>query len=153
MNTWRVCAAIGLGLTFAIASGCNSDSDKKDAGTGGRDGSAGRDVPIGRDSTSGQACVYQGQTYEPGETFTYNCVRFRCEGGNNIVQTGGSPCSDGGPDTRPGSDVPVVPEVGRADAADAGRDVAPVETGPARRQATGRRPSHRCRAARGHRAS
>src|SRR5512139_697385 len=70
MNTWRVCAAIGLGLTFAIASGCNSDSDKKNDGGGGRDTGFGRDQSIGRDSTSGQPCVYQGQTYDPGETLT-----------------------------------------------------------------------------------
>ena len=127
MNTWRVCAAIGLGLTFALASGCSSDSDKKNDGGGGRDTGSGRDQSIGRDTTSGDQCEYKGQTYQPGETFTYNCVRLRCEGGgNDVVQIGGSPCTDGGPDTRSGSDVPVAPEVGRADA---GRDVAPAETG------------------------
>jgi hypothetical protein len=132
MKTRRVCAALGLGLAFAIASGCSSGSDKKDGGTGGRDFGFGRDVPIGRDTTSGQPCEYRGQIYQPGETFTDNCVRYRCEGGNFIVQIGGSPCSDGGPDTRAGSDLPVGPEVGRTDAtgaADAGRDLAPVETG------------------------
>ena len=129
MNTWRVCAAIGLGLTCAIASGCSSDSDKKNDGGGGRDTGSGRDQSIGRDTISGESCEYRGQTYQQGETFTYNCVRFRCEGGNDIVQISGSPCTDGGAGHASGQRRAGRSRSRRADAADAGRDVAPVETG------------------------
>jgi hypothetical protein len=127
MNTWSARAAIGLGLTLAIASGCSGDSDKTNDG-GNRDAGFKRDLPIGRDTTSGQPCVYDGQTYQPGESFTYDCVRFTCQGGNNVIQIGGSPCSDGGPDTRPANDVLVNPDR-PADDGDGNRDVAPAEAG------------------------
>jgi hypothetical protein len=124
MNTRRVSAAMGLGLTLVLASGCSGDSSKKDAGTGNRDGS-GRDLSIGRDTASAGSCEYGGQTYQPGESFTINCVRYTCQGDNNVTASG-TPCFDAGPDTRRASDAPVGSEVGRADTA---RDVTPAEAG------------------------
>jgi len=129
MNTRSVSAAIGLGLALALASGCSGDSDKKNDGGGGvggnRDSGSGRDLPIGRDSGSGQTCTYAGQTYQQGESFIYNCVRFTCQGGNNVVQTGGAPCAD----ARSGTDAAGGSDGRRSDGGDAARDGAPEAAG------------------------
>lgn len=139
MKTWRACAAIGLGLSLA-AFGCNGGSDTKtDGGGGNRDATVKRDVAAKADA--GPTCVFDGTTYQYGETFTKDCVRFTCLGGTN-VSSSGSPCTDGsadqrrdaGPDSATGSDA-------RTDGADAPvvrdsagievetRDTRPVEVG------------------------
>jgi hypothetical protein len=130
MNTWRVCAAIGLGMSLAIAAGCSSSSSPgKNDGGGSRD--TNRDTSIGNRDT-GAACTANGQTYQPGESFTNNCVRYTCVSGTNFTVSG-SPCVDAitpTNDTRTVNDLSSGPEAGRADAGDAAgnRDVSPVET-------------------------
>lgn len=149
MKTWRACAAIGLGLSLA-AFGCNGGSETKtDGGGGKRDAGVKRDVAIGADA--GPPCVFDGTTYQPGESFTKDCVRFTCLGGNS-VSSSGSPCTDGsadqrrdaGPDAATGSDARTDTATGsdaRTDTADGpgvrdtagleveSRDTRPVEAG------------------------
>jgi hypothetical protein len=127
MNTWRVCAAIGLGMSLAIAAGCSSNSSPGKNDGGSRDTNRGN-----RDTGSGSVCTNNNQTYQTGESFTNNCIRYTCVSGTNFTVSG-LPCVDAlAPtnDTRTVNDLPSGPEAGRADAGDAAgsRDVPPVET-------------------------
>ena len=137
MSTLRSRAAIGLGLSLAFASACNSSSSngKKD---GGRDGN--RDTPFNTNTNTSTntatTCTYNGTTYNLGQSFTDNCVRYTCAG--TTFTSSGSPCpSDAGPnttpDTRPGRDGPAPNDTRPAEVAapvDLGnRDVTPAETG------------------------
>jgi hypothetical protein len=148
MNTLRLCAAIGLGLSMAFASGCNSDSNsgKRD---GGRDLGFNRDAPINtRTSTSTRTSTntstntpctdLNGNTYQLGQSFTNNCVTYTCVSGGTFTSSG-SPCPDAAtttPDTRINRDLPIAPDVGPtvdggSPPADVGgnRDVTPTEVG------------------------
>jgi hypothetical protein len=140
MNTLRAWAVIGLGLSLAFASGCSSSNDgKKDAG---RDVGGNRDTPFNTNTSTNTntntPCTYNGTTYQSGQTFTINCVRYTCQGNNNVTAVG-SPCSDAGPtttpDTRLGPDLAAPTDTARpvdtvtpVDTA-GGRDVQPSEAG------------------------
>jgi hypothetical protein len=105
MNTLRVCATMGLGLSLAVASGCKSDSTttKKDAApvdTRRADGPA-----ANRDTAPAVTCFLNGTVYTVNQTFVSNCVTWMCMNTGNVQQTSGAPCSDAGPDTPVNRDV------------------------------------------------
>jgi hypothetical protein len=133
MNTLRSCAAFGLGLSLACASGCSSsNSGSKDAGRDvGRDARFNTGTNTSTGTSTNGPCVFDGVTYSVGQSFTVNCVRYTCLGDNNVTSSG-SPCNDGGPDTRLIADVAVPSDVRPADVAPpvdlVGRDAAPGET-------------------------
>jgi hypothetical protein len=144
MNTLRVCAVIGLGLSLAFAAGCSdSKSNAKDGSAGGNRGTGGGGGTGGRDAAStGQVCTYTTSsgttaTLNPGGSFTNNCVRYTCVGGTNFTSSG-SPCSDAGPtptpDTRLGPDLATPTDTARpvdtgTPVDTGGRDVQPSEAG------------------------
>jgi len=145
MNTLRVCATFGLGLSLALGSGCSSDSTsgKKDGGPGGPDvRRADGPTTNPNPNTDGPTnCSVGGQTYRPNERFTIDCVNYVCQGGNNVTSTGGTSCSDGPiRDVASTSDLPTnrdtpFADAGRVDAAppvDVGgaKDTQPSDAGP-----------------------
>ena len=50
----------------------------------------------GPDASPGGPCVVNGVTYQPGQSFTLNCLRWTCAGGGNITGGTGAPCSEAG---------------------------------------------------------
>ena len=144
MNTLRACAVFGLGLSLAFAYGCSSDSTpnaKRDGSAGGgRGGGGGGGNGGSNPATTNTPCTNNGTTYQPGQYFTNNCVKWTCVSGTTFTSTG-SPCSDAGPitptDTRVNQDLPVVPDAGRdvsvpdvsAPVDQGGKDVSPTEAG------------------------
>ena len=117
MNTLRVCATMGLGLSLVFGLGCKSSSSSaKDAGPDGR-----RDASQNngnRDSsTSSGTCEILGNTYQSGQTVTINCVTYTCTGNNNVTTRGTACIPDAAPDTAaPQTDAPT------------NRDTSPGET-------------------------
>ena len=131
MNTLRVCATVGLGLSLALGSGCKSDSTtsgKKDSGPSGPDTRRTDGPPNTNPQADGPSdCVYNGTSYRPGQTFTINCVTFTCQSGGTVTGKGTACSPDAGPirDAAPTPDLPtnrdtVAPE-----------DARPVDSGPA----------------------
>jgi len=59
------------------------------------DGSIGLDVGSNSDAldAGGSPCIVNGVTYQPGQSFTINCVTYTCVNGPNLASKGG-PCSD-----------------------------------------------------------
>jgi hypothetical protein len=99
MNTLRVCATIGLGLALALGSGCKSDSDstKKDAGhPDTRRVDAPRTTSGPDSATASGPCIFNGTTYQPGQSFTIGCNTYTCTGGDNVTSKPAA-CSDAGP--------------------------------------------------------
>jgi hypothetical protein len=41
----------------------------------------------------GVPCNFNGTTYQPGQSFTFNCIRYTCISGTNLLSTG-TPCMD-----------------------------------------------------------
>jgi len=109
MNTLRVCATLGLGLSLALGSGCKSDSNstKKDAAPvdGRRTDAPGTNTSP--DTTPAQDCVVGGTTIKPGRSATINCVTWTCVSGN-IVTGSGTACTG---DAGPTPDVAPTPDV------------------------------------------
>jgi hypothetical protein len=136
MNTSRVCAVLGLGFACSLGSGCHSSSSSgpNDAG---RDTRGNRDVPSGTstntstNTSTATACTYNGTTYQPGQSFTVNCVTFTCVSGTNFTSRG-SPCTDAAPpDLRPGPDMAAGPDVAASPDVRSGDTVPPGDTGGA----------------------
>jgi hypothetical protein len=122
---------MGLALCWASV-GCSSSSDsgKNDGGVK-RDTGGNRDVPYygGRDTAGSTCTAYDGTVYQSGQSFTINCVRYTCQG-NDDVTSSGSPCSDGSADLRGNADASRDLPAGNDARADAGdvpgnRDAAP----------------------------
>ena len=95
MNTLRTWAVVGMGLSLAFAASCGSDNknDKTD-GSARRDVGSNRDTPLGQDTSSSQGCEVNGTTYQPGQSFTLNCVKYTCQGDGNVTSNGTSFCTD-----------------------------------------------------------
>jgi len=143
MNTLRVCATLGLGLSLALGSGCKSDSNstKKDAAPvdGRRTDAPGTNTSP--DTTPAQDCVVGGTTIKPGRSATINCVTWTCVSGNIVTGSGTACTGDAGPtpDVAPTPDVQgnrdtTVPVDTRLVEAGApidvgGKDVQPGEAG------------------------
>lgn len=123
MNTLRVCATVGLGLSLVLGAGCKSDS--KSGGTDGSTRDTRRtDAPQNNqnpDTTSAGPCTIQGNTVQPGRTIVINCITWTCQGDNNVTGNG-TACADAGP-------TPDVAPVNRDTAAPV--DTRPVDSGPA----------------------
>jgi hypothetical protein len=151
MNTLRVCATIGLGLSLAVGAGCKSDSNatKKDAAPLDTRRTDAPGTSTGSDSASGP-CVFNGTTYQPGQSFTVNCITYTCTGGDNVTGRG-TACSDAGPtpDVARAPDLPTNRDttsdssdtrLGEAGApVDVGsKDVQPGEAGPVNKDVGGK---------------
>ena len=143
MNTLRVCATIGLGMSLALGSACKSDSNstKKDAAPLDTRRTDAPGTNTGPDTTPAQDCVVGGTTIRPGRSATINCVTWTCVSGNIVTGSGTACTGDAGPtpDVAPTPDVFInrdttVPSDTRPVEAGAlidvgGKDVQPGEAG------------------------
>ncbi len=100
MNTLRVCATVGLGLSLVLGIGCSSSSKSGNADGSTRDTrrSDGPQSYFGPDTTttSAQACTtLDGTKVQPGKSIVIDCVTWTCVSGTNFNGTGTS-CADAG---------------------------------------------------------
>jgi hypothetical protein len=112
MNTLRVCATVGLGLSLAL--GCSSSSNSgKDASAGGRRDAARSDTRAPGPDTPPVYCGFDGTSYPVGQNWVSNCVTYFCTSVGTVVQVGGSPCDAGAADLPANRDTATPAEVGR----------------------------------------
>ena len=116
--TYTCLGGTNLNIT---ASPCSDAANSIDVSTM-NDAAYARDFMAMSSPDTLQPCTVGGVTYQPGQSFTNNCITYTCAGGTNLNSMGSS-CSDAA-----NADVAnldgVKPDVGRIDAvnADAGEN-------------------------------
>jgi hypothetical protein len=129
---------MGLALSLAFGSGCSDSNSGKTDGSTRRETGGNRDTASNPNADGAGPCDIFGTTYPVGQSVTVNCVRYTCQGNDNVTSSG-TACTDTGPavaDTRPAPDASpppadVAPPVDGGPPVDTGggRDVAPGEAG------------------------